>query len=195
MKSRDIALIIVFTAIVLSLYPTLSGLAIPSFALGRYFQFWEIPIFAALLLFGLKYAVTIAALDTLAIMILFRSGPFTNWFNVIPFVGTMLGVYLVRRIIVRRESEKEVPSKRREISYSVVSGFLFRCLIGFPPFYLILRFLIQMPEPAIFTMSVTYAIHDAILVAYSVPASYLIAEIIRKNLRIGIEAVSPASNS
>jgi hypothetical protein len=195
MKSRDIALIIVFTAIVLSLYPTLSGLAIPSFALGRYFQFWEIPIFAALLLFGLKYAVTIAALDTVAIMILFRSGPFTNWFNIIPFMGTMLGVYVVRRIISRRESETEVPSKRKEISYSVVSGLLFRYLIGFPAFYLVLRYLAQLPDPAIFTITIIYSIHDAILVSYSIPASYLIAEIIRKNLRIGIKAASPATNS
>jgi hypothetical protein len=195
MKAREIALTIVFVAIVISLYPTFSGLAIPSFAVGRYFQFWEIPIFAALLLFGLKYAVTIAALDTVAIMILFRSGPFTNWFNIIPFMGTMLGVYVVRRIIVRRESEKEGPSKRKEISYSVLSGFLFRCLIGFPPFYLILRFLIQMPEPAIFAISITYTIHDAILVSYSIPASFLIAEVIKKNLRIGIKTFSPPSNS
>jgi riboflavin transporter FmnP len=195
MKSRAIALIIIFVTIVISLYPTFSGLAIPSFALGRYFQFWEIPIFAALLLFGLKYAVTIAALDTVAIMILFRSGPFTNWFNIIPFMGTMLGVYVVQRIISRRESKKEMPSKRKEIICSVASGILFRYLIGFPAFYLVLKYLAQLPDSAIFAFTILNAIHDAILVAYSIPASYLIAEIIRKNLRIGIKNPIYSSNS
>jgi hypothetical protein len=195
MKSRAIALIIIFVTIVISLYPTFSGLAIPSFALGRYFQFWEIPIFAALLLFGLKYAVTIAALDTVAIMILFRSGPFTNWFNIIPFMGTMLGVYVVQRIISRRESKKEMPSKRKEIIYSVASGILFRYLIGFPAFYLVLKYLAQLPDSAIFAFTILNAIHDAILVSYSIPASYLIAEIIRKNLRIGKKIPNYSSNS
>jgi riboflavin transporter FmnP len=185
MKAKGIAIVIVFTAISLSLHPTLSGLAVPSFSPGRYFQFWEIPIFIALLLFGLKYAVTIAALDTAAVMVMFSGGGVTSWFNIIPLMSTLLGVYLVHRIFSRRDSKKELPSKLKEITFSVLSGYLFRLLIGGSAYYLMLRYLMLMPDPIIFTKMILNSIHDAILVSYSVSASYSIAGIIRKKLGIG----------
>ena len=194
MKSKGIAVIIVFTAIALSLHPTLSGLAVPSFSPGRYFQFWEIPIFIALLLLGLKYAITIAVLDNVAVMVIFSGGSVTSWFNIIPLLSTLLGVYLVHRIFSRRDSKKEMPSKLKEIIFAVPSGYLFRLLIGGPAYYLMLRYLMLMPDPVIFTKLILNSIHDAILVSYSVPTSYLMAGIIRKKLGIGKKTTSSPSN-
>ncbi len=195
MKSKGIALIIVFTAISLSLHPTFSGLAVPSFSPGRYFQFWEIPIFIALLLFGLKYAVTIAVLDNVAVMIMFSGGGVTSWFNIIPLLSTLLGVYLVHRIFSKRNSKKGVPSKLKEIFFSVPSGYLFRLLIAGPAYYLMLRYLMLMPDPIIFTKISLNSIHDAILVSYSIPISYLMADIVRKKLGIGKKTSKPSTNS
>jgi hypothetical protein len=48
-----------------------------------------------------------------------------------------------------------------------------------------LRYLMLMPDPIIFTKMILNSIHDAILVSYSVSASYSIAGIIRKKLGIG----------
>jgi riboflavin transporter FmnP len=194
MKSKGIAIIIVFTAITLSLHPTLSGLAVPSFSPGRYFQFWEIPIFIALLLLGLKYAVTIAVLDNVAVMVIFSGGGVTSWFNIIPLLSTLLGVYFVHRIFSRRDSKKEVPSKLKETIFAVPSGYLFRLLIGGPAYYFMLRYLMLMPDPVIFTKIILNSIHDAILVSYSVPTSYLMAGIIRKKLGIGKKTTSRPSN-
>jgi riboflavin transporter FmnP len=196
MKSKGIAIIIVFTAITLSLHPTFSGLAVPSFSPGRYFQFWEIPIFIVLLLFGLKYAVTIAVCDNVAVMVIFSGGGVTSWFNIIPLLSTLLGVYLVHRILSRRDSKKEVPSKLKEIIFAVPSGYLFRLLIGGSAYYLMLRYLMLMPDPVIFTKLILNSIHDAILVSYSVSTSYLIAGIISKKLGIGKKTtISPSTNS
>jgi len=190
MNSKEISLIIVFAAISVSLHPTISGLAIPSFALGRWFQFWEIPIFAALLLFGLKYAAIIAAVDTITLMVLFRGGPFTSWFNIIPFSGTLLGVFLVHRLFSRRYQKQEGQLNRKEIFFAIVSGILVRFLIGYPAFYLLLKYLTPMPDPAIFTVMIFHGIHDTILVSYSVPISYLLAKLIRKHLNVGLTSIS-----
>jgi hypothetical protein len=188
MNSKEISLIIVFAAISVSLHPTISGLAIPSFAIGRWFQFWEIPIFAVLILFGLKYAAIIAALDTITLIVLFGSGPFTHWFNIIPFSGTLLGVFLVHRLLSRKSSIEEVISKRKEIIFSIISGISFRFLIGFPAFYLLLKYLGQLPDPVIFTMMFFYGIHDVILVSYSIPISYYLAGLIRKHLIMDLKS-------
>jgi hypothetical protein len=65
-----------------------------------------------------------------------------------------------------------------------VSGLLFRFLIGFPAFYVMLKYLFELPDPGIFAASVQNMIHDIILVSYSVPLSYLLAEVIQKNLKV-----------
>lgn len=187
MNPKQIALVIIFAAISVSLHPTVSGLAIPSFAPGgRWFQFWEIPIYAACLLFGLRFAVTVAALDTVTVILLLGGGGFTSWFSFIPFVGTLLGVYLIHRFFRKRGSGEQSISIRKETVFSVGSGMLFRFLVGFPAFYVMLKYLIQLPDSAIFTAGAFNLVHDVILVSYSVPLSYLLAELIRNKVRIVI---------
>jgi len=77
LDSKKISLIIVLAATSLVLNPRFSGLVIPSFFPGLWFQFWEIPVVAALLLVDLKSAVLISLLDT-AVLWVFYSGPGFN---------------------------------------------------------------------------------------------------------------------
>lgn len=189
MNSKEIALLIFFIACSLSLHPMFSGFAIPSFAPTRWFQFWEIPVFAALLLFGIKFALTIAALDTITVLILFGGEfvGFTTWFSFIPLFGTLIGIHLSYRFFTRKNHKNHLVPKGKEIIFSVASGLLFRFLLGYPAFYVMLKYLIQLPDPVIFVASVQNVIHDIIFVSYSVPLGYLLEEIIQKNLKMAIK--------
>jgi riboflavin transporter FmnP len=191
MNSKKLALITIFAAVSLVLNPFLSGLVIPSFFPGLYFQFWEIPVVAALLILGLNYAVLIALLDT-AVLIVFYPGPGFNapLFNCLALLSTILGVYMAHKLFIRTESKKKEISKRKQIILSTSLGMIFREVIMIPAVYLGYRFLseiflgITYSDALIISLLPVLALYDATVVLYTVPTAYLIEKIVKKNLRI-----------
>lgn len=198
MKSRKLSLIIIFAAVSLVLNPFMSGLAIPSFFPGLYFQFWEIPVVAALLIIGLKYAVLIALLDA-AVLLVFYPGPGSfnaPLFNCLALLSTLLGVYLAHRLFIRKESKGKENPKRKQIILSTALGMLFRLVIMVPAVYLGYRlyseiFLgITFSDVLIIGFLPILALYDATVVLYTVPVAHLMERIVKKNLKIDSETKS-----
>ena len=191
MNSRKLSLIIVFAATSLVLNPFVSGLAVPSFFPGLYFQFWEIVVVAALLIIGLKYAVLIAFLDAAVLLAFYPGrGSFNApLFNCLAVLSTLLGVYLAHKLFIRTESkEKEIP-KRKQIIFSTALGMLFRLVIMVPAVYFGYRFYSEMflgitvSDVLIIGFLPILAVYDAMVVLYTVPAAHLIESIVKKNLK------------
>jgi len=68
MNTKVLAMAIAFTAVTVVLNPRFSGIAIPFFLTpGLWFQIWEIPVFAAFLILGLKASVLISILNTIVL--------------------------------------------------------------------------------------------------------------------------------
>jgi len=100
LNSKNIAAIIVFTALALVL--NLSPIKIPApYAPFLIYQIWEIPIVGAFLLYGSKVGVSVALINTLVLLIIFPgelpTGPF---YNLAAILSMLIGIYIVQRVAV-----------------------------------------------------------------------------------------------
>ena len=193
MDSKKISLIIVLAAVSLVLNPRFSGFTVPSFFPGLWFQFWEIPVIAALLIMDLKSAVLISLLDTAVLWVLY-TGPGFNapLFNFLALISTIIGVYLAPKLLSKTASKEiEIP-KRKQMIFSTALGMLFRVLVMVPAVYLGTIFLrpillgTTVPDAVIIGFLPTIALYDAVVALYTIPLSYLVCNIIIKNLKFDV---------
>jgi len=188
LNSKEIALVIVFTAVAIVLTP----IAIPAgFLRGWGFRFWEIPIVIAFLLFGLKIGLSVAVLRTLAEMTIFPSpvgilGPPSALLGTIVM---LLGLYAAEIFLKR----KPAPDKDRGVKsglYFTVFGTLARLAFSPVAAFIIYGFLLPMvgvsiPVPAIIALIPLIMVFDLILSLYTIPIGYVVARIVGRNLKVG----------
>lgn len=186
--SKQIGLIIVFTALTIALDP----IRIPSiFLAGVYFRFCEIPIVAAMLLFGSKIAISIAILNIAAEAILFP-GPmsFINPFFILMLTLSMLfGIHSAVRVLKNRRLQ----SRKNEIKEGIFLtsfGTLFRTLpapflIGFLYRFIIPPVLgINLTDTIVIGLMPFFGLYAVIFSLYTIPIGYFIARTIARNLKV-----------
>lgn len=196
METKAIALIIVFSALAIVLNPTISRLAIPVFYIPNsnlVYQFFEIPIVAALLLLGFRSGLAVAALNSLALVFLYPGRIFLYPVgNFVAVTSMMIGIYLAIKLFKRKTGNGSHLNGTRIILFSTALGIALRIAAMTPVWYVLFR-LAYPTQPFSFFLTTAVpleAVFNATLPLYTIPIGYLVARIIGKNLKVGNTAQS-----
>lgn len=185
LDSKQIGLITAFTALTVALDP----IRIP-YLLGIFFRLCEIPIVAAMLLFGPKIAVSIAILNVPVEIALFP-GPFafiSPFFVLMLTLSMLFGIHSAIRILknrqfqgLRNEAKKGLfitgfGALLRTLPAPLVIGFLYRFIIS-PVLEL------NLTDMRVIGMMPIFASFAVITSIYTIPVGYLIATTVGRNLK------------
>ena len=191
MNAKKIAAIVVFSALTVSLNPYISRIMIPAFYFGTAnYTFMEIPIIAALLLFGPLVGIAVGLLGGISLVFYFPrlyNVPLT----ILAILCTELGVYLAYRLVSRNLSQERLPSTRRLLVYSTLFGILFRVGIMEVVHYLFGRYLIgyfigtNLSDPVLISLIPLWALFYGTQMLYTIPIGYYAARIVSRHLRAG----------
>jgi uncharacterized membrane protein len=195
MKSRTVTTIIVFTAVAV----VLNVIRVPTIYWSQnFYQFSQIPIVAAFILFGVKIGIIIGVLNWLSALTLFPlglNGVVAYSMDLISLMIMFLGLYLAacfcsRRIINRRSNKNKL--------LMVLTGFatIFRGgimpLVDYGVLYHVLLplfFGITLPETVVLGLMPIFIIYNVTTILYTVPAAYLIAVKTGKFLNLNLSLV------
>ena len=188
MQTKTIALVITLSALSIVLNPTISKLAIPApFLLGTnlVFQFFEIPVVIAFLLMGIKPGLTVAVINSVAMVFIYPGRTFLYPLgNLCAVTSVIVGVYVATKLYSHRTHTSQLTGNRI-ILYSTTSGVLFRVAVMGPWWIASSFFVGSIPIPAILSGVLPVEVfYNAILALYTIPISYVIAKTINQNLRI-----------
>ncbi|MEM3891451.1 MAG: hypothetical protein QW282_04785 [Nitrososphaerales archaeon] len=182
LRSRLIATTALFTALTLAL--NLSPIKIPfPLAPFLYYQIWEIPIIAALLLYGLKVGVIITLINTAALIALFPgalpTGPF---YNMVAVLSMLLGVTLASRIKHLASSERVLP-----LLLSTFLGVVSRVVVMTIMNYALLRYPppigFSMPEEAITPLLPIIGVFNATITLYTIPIGIIVSKAVAAKIK------------
>ena len=181
MKSRTVTVIIVFTAVAV----VLNVIRIPTVYWSQnFYQFSQIPIIAAFILFGVKIGITVGVLNWLSALALFPLGlnGFVSYsMDLISLMIMFLGLYLAACLCSRKLIDKW--SKQNKLLI-LITGFAFIFRGGIMPLVdygvlyhvlLPLFFGIALPETLVLGLIPIFIIYNVTTVLYTVPVAYLIA--------------------
>jgi len=188
MKTKTIALIIAFSAVAIVLNPAFR-LTFPVFYMptsGLFYQFFEIPIVAALLLLGFRSGVAVGVLNSTAMVFLYPG----NYFlyaagNLLAVTSMMVGMYLSIRLYESRAGSNSDFKRTKVVLFSTAFGILFRVLAMTPFWYGVVQVFYPDPSHTFMIVLPLQAIFNSTLPLYTIPIAFLIARTINKNLKIG----------
>jgi riboflavin transporter FmnP len=176
MDTKTLTIIAVFAAI--SIVLSLSPLKFSApFAPFLKYQVWEIAIVTAFLFYGIKVGVSISVINTLVLFVFFPGDlPTGPIYNFIAVLSTLLGIYIIQRVLGKRFS-----SRKEAIlaGLSTTSGIIMRVTIMTVVNWIVLPYPPPFgynipPEGLAAILSVT-AVFNASIVLYTIPISYIIA--------------------
>lgn len=171
-RSRTIAALAAFAALTVAL--NLSPIKIPApYAPFLIYQIWEIPIVAALLLYGLRLASAVAVVNTMVLLAVFPgpnpTGPF---YNLAADLSMLLGIFIIMRLVGWQQSVKV-------IALSTAFGAVMRVSVMTVINYTFLRYPppigYSIPVEALVAMLPILGFFNATLALYTTPAAHLVA--------------------
>jgi riboflavin transporter FmnP len=182
--SKNLTIIAIFSAI--SIVLSLSPLKFSApFAPFLKYQVWEIAIVTAFLLYGIKVGVSISIINTFVLFVFFPGDlPTGPIYNFIAVISTLLGIYLIKKILMNRFS------RGREVimtSLSTVTGILMRVII------MTIVNWIALPYPFPFGYNIpleglpailsVIAVFNITILLYTIPLSYIIARSVGSSIK------------
>jgi len=177
MNAKTIATIVVFAALTVAL--NLSPFKMPApYAPFLYYQIWEIPIVAALLLYGPSIGVATAIINTLVLLAIFPGAlPTGPLYNLAAILGMMIGIYLVHRFILRHsDGGKEAMTTVFSTTLGIVSRVGVMSIVN----WAFLRYPppvgFSIPEQALVAMLPIIGLFNATLALYTIPIGYILAK-------------------
>jgi len=181
MESKRVALTITFAASAIAL----NAVKIPTiFYPGTAFQFVQIPMTVAFLLFGVEIGVFVGVLNLLGALVLFPLGaagliayPMDFVSLAITFAGLFVAIKFIRR---KDESETSRSGKKLLISYTAFAtafrGIIMALIDYAVVFHVLLPAVgINRPEAFIIGLVPAFVAYNAIVALYTVPIAYIIA--------------------
>ncbi|XHH10022.1 MAG: hypothetical protein ACFCUE_05160 [Candidatus Bathyarchaeia archaeon] len=194
MNTKKLALVIIFTALALSL----SQIKIPApYAPFLFYQIWEIPILAAFLLISPIAGIAVSLMNTLFLFAIFPGElPTGPLYNLAAILSMQIGIFATE-LIIKRATKKQLAKtesiqyKPKWIAASTVMGIITRVL-----FMTVLLYYALPQDPPIgfgFSQEVTVALlpaeafFNATIALYTIPIAYIIANAIRKHLKLNLE--------
>jgi riboflavin transporter FmnP len=189
MNTKQISLIIAFTALTIALDPV----RVPSVILpGVYFRFCEIIIVVAFLLLGSAIAISIAGLNTLVEIILFP-GPTVFVGRPLVFLLTLsmlFGIYLAGKLLKRKAFQN--PNRRvKSVIYFTALGALFRAavapLLNYPMWRFVIPALAGIPLSfeQVMALMPAFMLYAVVFCLYTIPIGYFVARVVGRSLKLG----------
>lgn len=185
MNAKTVAVITTFAALTIAL--NLSPIKIPApYAPYLIYQIWEIPIVAALLLYGVIVGTAIAIINTAVLFAVFPgmlpTGPL---YNLVAVMSTLFGIIIAEKFAAKKLQEH---GETLSSSLSTTFGIIFRVAIMTFVNWAFLRFPppigFGMPEEAILIALPLIATFNATLALYTVPLGYVIAKAVKLSIKI-----------
>ncbi len=182
-RSRVLASTALFTALTVAL--NLSPIKFPApYAPFLYYQIWEIPIVAALFLFGLKVGVAVTIINTGALLALFPGAlPTGPLYNMVAVLSMLIAIYAAANL---RGSASNLGGIKLvlstllgTVSRVVVMTIMNYTLIRYPP---PLGF--SMPEESIVALLPLIGVFNVTLALYTIPIGCLVAKAVATKIRI-----------
>lgn len=195
MDAKKLTIIIVFAAVTVALNPAFTGIAIPApYAPFLIYQIWEIPLVAALALINLRSAVAISLMNMIILLAIFPGALITGpIYNLLATLSMLLGIYIAHKLLTRKKAtEESVKSTLKKqtilITAATALGIIFRTGLMTIVNYTVLRYDppigYAMPEVAILAAIPLIALFNATLALYTVPVGHIVANAVKKNLKI-----------
>ena len=150
----------------------------------------EIPIIAALLLFGPLVGAAVGLIGGFSLILYFPR--FYNVpLTVLAILCTELGVYLAYKMVSRKASHENAPSTRHILAYTTLLGIFFRVGIMEVVHFLFGRYLIgyfigtNLTDSVLISLIPLWAVFYGTQMLYTIPLGYYVARISSRNLRVG----------
>ncbi len=192
MNTKTIALVISFAAVTIVLNPI--GVPAP-YLPGFQYRVWDIPIIVAFLLFGFKFAVSVAVFNAAAQLMLFPRpiGVVAPLWFLVAVLVLLAGLYFAAKLLKGKVTGQKTPSDRKPLIYFTALGITFRvAIMPLVDYYVGLYALplvgvnlspvfLLAAAPATVLFSVTQTL-------YLVPVGYLIAKKVNKALKVGMQS-------
>ncbi len=192
MNSKSVALLVTFAAVAIAL----NSIRIPTvFYPGHFFQFSQIPIVIAFLLFGLKMGVLVGILNLAGGFALFPIGPSGLIVYPMDFLSLLLmfaGMWLASKFTIYGNTSSRFPLLGKPmvgltlggatavragimpfVDYSVIYHVLLPLIIGIKP-----------PEAYILGLFPAFVLYNAIVPLYVVPVAYVVAGKVSKHINL-----------
>jgi riboflavin transporter FmnP len=196
MNTKALAATAVFAALTIALNPAFTNIFFYApFAQGLVYQIWEIPVIVAFLIISPLAGVTISLLNTAVLLVVFPgalpTGPF---YNLAATLSMQLGIYTAYVFAKRvTKGKAENANSTYEPKWAVLStamGIVFRVVA----MTIVLYFALPQNPPIGFafpeTLMLGYlpfaAIFNASLALYTILTAYVIARLVKKNLKLNI---------
>lgn len=183
MKTKTVAVIVVFTALAIAL--NLSPIKIPApYAPYLVYQIWEIPIVTAFLLFGTTVGVLITVVNTLALFAYYPGAlPTGPLYNLAAVLSTLLGIGLMKILLRQHHGTHEATVATLYTASGVATRAVLMALVN----YTFLRF----PPPvgygyaqeAVIVALPLVVIFNITLALYTIPIGYSLARIVESNVK------------
>ena len=195
MNTKKLALIIIFTALALSL----SQIKIPApYAPFLYYQIWEIPIMVAFILISPLAGTAVAFMNTLFLFAIFPgelpTGPAYNLAAILSMQAGILIIEVLIKKIAKKQNKNEtiLQYSTKWIIASTATGIITRVLF----MTLVLYFAIPQPAPIGFGFSQELTVSllpaegffNASIAIYTIPFGYLIANTIKRYVRLNLDS-------
>jgi riboflavin transporter FmnP len=185
MNTKSIALIISFGAIAI----VLNAVRIPSvFDPGASYQFSQIPIIVAFLLFGARIGFLVGILNMVGGLLLFSTGPSSIIVYPMGLVSVLVmfvGLYAGRRFITNSGK-----SRRTAIVLTFFAVVVRGCLMPFVDYGVLYHVLVplvlgvSLPEAFIVGLVPAFILYNVTVALYTIPLAYIVATKVGNHLKI-----------
>ncbi len=191
MNVKIVSLTITFAAVAIAL----NTVRIPTiFYPGNYFQFSQIPIVIAFLLFGARIGISIGAVNLLVSIMILPLGPtsiVTHTMDFLSLLPMFAGLKLAQKFTSQNEKIEEVSTKKKPIARLIAFPTAFRAMImpfidyGFVfHFVLPLFFGINYTGAAIAALVPSFVLYNIIVPFYTVSVAYIVTTKVSGSTRL-----------
>ena len=179
MKTRDLALGVVFSALTVALNFTVR---IPApFATYLIYQIWEIPLVAAFFLFGTQTFLFATGINTIVLLLFYPGSlPLGPIYNMAAVLSMMTGVGLIKILLDRHPLRNLAITATLYTSFGIAARTAVMSLVN----YVVQRY----PSPVGFSLSESeilvaiplIAVFNATLALYTIPIGYSVAKTVAR---------------
>jgi riboflavin transporter FmnP len=181
MKTRDLALGVVFSALTVALIFTAR---IPApFAPYLIYNIWEIPIVAAFFLFGTRILLFVTGINTIALLVFYPGAtPLGPIYNMAAVLSMMTGVGLIKILLDRHPLRNLAITTTVYTSFGIAARTVVMSLVNYvilhypPP----VGYAPNMTESAILVALPLIAVFNATLALYTIPIGYSVAKTVAR---------------
>jgi riboflavin transporter FmnP len=193
MKTRTLALMIIFTALTIAI--NVSGPKIPApYALFLQYQLWEIPLVIAFIAIGIKEGLFISVVNALVLLV-YDPGPILMgpFYNLLAVLSMILGFFIAYKLASRGYTIETVKCMAKQkitllIVSTTVMGLLTRVAVMSVTNYLALPQTapigLSIPLPGTVAILPLIAVFNASVALYTIPIGLGIAIAISSRFKI-----------